>query len=55
LHIDHEIVAYVTVEEPEYEEIVEVYEEEVLVQEGAPKPSTANFVSHLKFPILDCA
>jgi hypothetical protein len=29
LHIDHEIVKYVAVEEPEYEEIVEVYEEEV--------------------------
>jgi hypothetical protein len=29
LHIDHEIVEYVAAEEPEYEGIVEVYEEEV--------------------------
>jgi hypothetical protein len=46
LHIDHEIVEYVAAEEPEYEEIVEVYEEEVPVQEGAPKPSTTNFAAH---------
>jgi hypothetical protein len=32
--------------EPEYEEIVEVYEEEVPVQEGAPEPSTTNFAAH---------
>jgi hypothetical protein len=31
LHIDHEIVEYVVAEEPQYEEIVEVYEEEVPV------------------------
>jgi hypothetical protein len=46
LHIDHEIVEYVAAEEPKYEEIVEVYEEEVLVQEEAPEPSTTNFVAH---------
>jgi hypothetical protein len=46
LHIDHEIVEYVAVEEPEYEEIVEVYEEEVPMQEGVPEPSTANFAAH---------
>jgi hypothetical protein len=46
LHIDHEIVEYVAAEEPEYEEIMEVYEEEVPVQEGAPEPSTTNFAAH---------
>jgi hypothetical protein len=46
LHIDHEIVEYVAAEEPEYEEIVEVYEEEVPVQEGAPESSTTNFAAH---------
>jgi hypothetical protein len=45
LHIDHEIVEYVAAEEPEYEEIVEVYEEEVSVQ-GALEPSTTNFAAH---------
>jgi hypothetical protein len=46
LHIDHEIVEYVAVEELEYEKIVEVYEKEVPVQEGAPEPSTTNFAAH---------
>jgi hypothetical protein len=46
LHIDHEIVEYVAAEELEYEEIVELYEEEVSVQEGALEPSTTNFVAH---------
>jgi hypothetical protein len=46
LHIDHEIVEYVAAEEPEYEEIVEVYEEEVSVQ-GALEPSTTNFAAYL--------
>jgi hypothetical protein len=46
LHIDHEIVEYVAAEESEYEEILEVYEEEVPMQKGAPEPSTTNFVAH---------
>jgi hypothetical protein len=44
MHIDHEIVEYVTTEEPEYEEIMEVIEEEIPVQAGAPEPSTTDFV-----------
>ena len=28
--------------EPEYNEVIEEYEEEILVQEGAPKPVGAN-------------
>jgi hypothetical protein len=43
LHIDHEIVEYVATEEAEYEEIVEVYEEEVPVQEGVPEPSKPEY------------
>jgi hypothetical protein len=46
LHIDHETVEYVAAEEPEYEEIVEVYKEEIPVQEGAPESSTTNFDAH---------
>jgi hypothetical protein len=46
LSIDHEIVEYVAAEEPEYEEIMEMYEEEVSVQEGAPEPSITNFAAH---------
>jgi inosine-uridine nucleoside N-ribohydrolase len=46
LHIDHEIVEYVAAEEPEYEETVKVYQEEIPVQEGAPEPLTTNFAAH---------
>jgi hypothetical protein len=39
-------VEYVAAEELKYEEIVEVYEEEVPVQEGVSEPSTTNFAVH---------
>jgi hypothetical protein len=38
MHIEKELVEYVTPGDQEYEEIVEEYEEEVLVQEEAPEP-----------------
>ena len=44
MHIDNELVEFVTADEPEYEEIVEEYEEEILIQEGALKPFVADFV-----------
>ena len=44
IHVDNELVEFVPVGEHEYEEIIEEYEEEILVQEGAPKPSIADFV-----------
>ena len=44
MHVDHELVEFVPVDEQDYEEIIEEYEEEVLVQEGAPKPFVADFV-----------
>ena len=37
MHIDHELVDFVPVDEPEYNEMIEEYEEEILVQEGAPE------------------
>ena len=44
MHLDKELVEFVTVGEQEYEEIIEEYEEEILIQEGALEPSVANFV-----------
>ena len=44
MHIDHELVEFVPVGEQEYEEVIEEYEEEILVQEGALEPSVADFV-----------
>ena len=44
MHVDNELVEFVPTDEQEYEEIIEEYEEEILVQEGAPKASVADFV-----------
>ena len=33
---------FVSVDEQEYEEVIEEYEEEILVQEGAPEPVGAD-------------
>ena len=35
MHVDNELVEFVPAGEQEYEEIIEEYEEEILVQEGA--------------------
>jgi glutathione synthase/RimK-type ligase-like ATP-grasp enzyme len=40
MHIENELVEYVTTVDQEYEEIVEEYEEEVLVQEFLEPPVT---------------
>ena len=42
--MDNELVEFMAVDEQEYEEIIEEYEEEILVQEGAPEASIADFV-----------
>ena len=43
MHVAHELVEFMPVDEQEYDEVIEEYEEEILVQEGAPKPFGANF------------
>ena len=42
MHVDHELVEFVPVDEQDYEEVIEEYEEEILVQEGAPEPAGAD-------------
>ena len=44
MHVDHELVEFVLVDEQDYEEIIEEYEEEVLIQEGASELFVADFV-----------
>ena len=44
MHVDHELVEFVPIDEYEYEEVIEEYEEEILVQEEAPEPFGADFV-----------
>ena len=38
MHIENESVEIMTTGEHEFEEIVEEYEEEILMQKGVPKP-----------------
>ena len=42
MHIDHELVEFVPVDEQEYEVVFEEYEEEVLMHEGALEPFGAD-------------
>ena len=42
MHIDHELVDFVPIDEQEYDEVIEEYEEEILVQEGALEPFGAD-------------
>ena len=39
MHIENELVEFVTAGEQEYEKVINEYEEEVLVQEEVPEPS----------------
>ena len=43
MYVDNELVEFMSAGEQEYEEIVEEYEK-ILVHEGAPEPSVADFV-----------
>ena len=42
MHVDHELVDFVPVGEPEYDKVIEEYEEEIRVQEGAQEPIGAD-------------
>ena len=37
-HVDHELVDFVPVGEPKYDEVIEEYEEEIFAQEEAQEP-----------------
>ena len=44
MHVDNKLVEFVHADNQEYEEIIEEYEEEILIQEGALEPSVVDFV-----------
>ena len=44
MHIDHELVEFMPADEQNYGEIIEEYEEEIFVQEGALEPFDVDFV-----------
>ena len=41
-HVEHELVDFVPVGEPEYDEVIEEYEEEIFAQEEAQEPIGAD-------------
>ena len=43
MHVDNELVEFVTTGEQEYKEVIEEYEEEVLMHEGVLEPPVADF------------
>ena len=43
MHVDNELVKFVTAGEHEYEKIIKEYKEEILIQEEAPESSVADF------------
>ena len=45
MHVDNELVEFETTGEQEYEEVIEEYEEEILIQEGAPDPPVTDFAN----------
>ena len=46
MHVENELVEFVTAGEQEYEEVIEEYEEKVLVREEAPQPPTTNIADN---------
>ena len=42
MHVDQELVDFVPIDEQEYDEVIEEYEEEILMQEGALEPLGAD-------------
>ena len=43
MHIENEPLEIVTFSEQEYDEVIEKYEEEILVQEDVPEPPVTDF------------
>ena len=42
MYVENELVEIVTTDDHEYEEVIEEYEEEILVQEEVPEPPLTN-------------
>ena len=46
MHVENELVEFVTAGEQEYEEVIEEYEEEVIIQKEAPQPPTTDIADN---------
>ena len=42
MHVENELVEIVTTDDREFEEIIEEYEEEILMREEVPEPPTTD-------------
>ena len=42
MHVDHDLVEFMPIDEQEYDEVIEEYKEAILVQEEAPEPVGAD-------------
>jgi hypothetical protein len=42
MHVENDLVVFVIIDDQEYEEIVEEYEEEILLPEEFPEPSVTD-------------
>ena len=43
MHVENELVEIMTIGDHEFEEVIEEYEEEILVQEEVPEPPLTNW------------
>ena len=43
MHVESALAVFVTAGGQEYEEVIEEYEEEILLQKGAPEPPATDF------------
>ena len=50
MQVDNELVEFILADEQEFEEIIEKYEEEILVQEGASELFVADLVDTPRLP-----
>ena len=53
MHVDRELVEFMPVDEQEYDEVIEEYEEEILMQEGAPEPFGADLADPVHNPYFN--
>ena len=47
MHVENELAEIVTIKDHEFEEVIEEYEEEVLLQEEAAEPPTTDIADNL--------
>ena len=46
MHVENELVEFMTAGEQEYEEVIKEYEDEIFIPEGASEPPTTDIADH---------